>query len=221
MDEGSLYVRAVAAPVRQQVIQTLSAAIATGRFKPGQRLIEKELCELMGVSRPSVREALRHLESEGLVETIPNRGPVVVTLTPEQAMDIYQIRGALEAFCARQLALHGTDEQIAALETALEKLQSQMLKGVDASLAAKDKFYEALVEGGGNSIIATILKTMNTRITMLRRISLSSADRVPHSLGELKALVDAVKARDADAAYRASFEHIERAAAVAVAEVKK
>ena len=68
-------VAAVAAPIRSQVVEMLRAAITGGQFTPGQRLVEKDLCDSMGVSRPSVREALRQVESEGLIVTIPNRGP--------------------------------------------------------------------------------------------------------------------------------------------------
>src|SRR5690606_4359359 len=97
----SMRVASVAAPVRRQVAKVLREAITSGRFAPGQRLIEKDLCELLGVSRPSVREALRELESEGLIEIIPNRGPLVKRLTAADAASVYQVRAALEALAAR------------------------------------------------------------------------------------------------------------------------
>ncbi|GAC1594862.1 MAG: hypothetical protein NVS3B28_25840 [Candidatus Velthaea sp.] len=71
----------VAAPLRQQLTDVLRAAIADGQFKPGDRLIERDLCERTGVSRTSIREAFRALEAEGLIESIPNRGPVVARIT--------------------------------------------------------------------------------------------------------------------------------------------
>ena len=82
----------VAAPVRSQVVEMLRAAITSGQFAPGQRLIEKDLCDLMGVSRPSVREALRQVESEGLIVTIANRGPTVSQLS--EARYRQHLRGA-------------------------------------------------------------------------------------------------------------------------------
>src|ERR1044072_1826069 len=112
----SMRVARVAAPVRQQVAEVLRAAITSGRFAQGQRLVEKDLCELTGVSRASAREALRHLESEGLIETLPNRGPLVSRLSPRDAASIYQVRGALEALAAQLFAVQASDAQIGELE---------------------------------------------------------------------------------------------------------
>ena len=97
--------------MRHQVAEVLRAAITTGRFAPGQRLVEKDLCELTGVSRASVREALRQLESEGLIQTLPNRGPLVSRLSTQDAASIYQVRGALEALAAQLFANHATDQR--------------------------------------------------------------------------------------------------------------
>jgi DNA-binding GntR family transcriptional regulator len=221
-NDESLQVYAVAAPVRQQVINALFSAITSGRFKPGQRLVEKELCDLMGVSRPSVREALRHLESEGLIETIPNRGPVVSSFGPSDIVAIYQIRGALEALAAKLMAEHASDAQVQALEEAYDELAITMSSlDVSKTLLAKDRFYAALLQGAGNPMIGNVLRSMNARVTMLRRVSLSSPDRAPQSLRELKAVVEAIKRRDVEAAHRASWDHIENASRKALASMAK
>src|SRR5687767_6481719 len=81
----------VAAPLRQGVIASLRGAIAAGRYKAGDRLTERDVCEMTGVSRTLVREAFRQLESEGLITVVPHRGPVVSRVTPEQAEGIYQV----------------------------------------------------------------------------------------------------------------------------------
>src|SRR5262249_26988975 len=156
-DDRSMQVRVVAAAVRQQVFETMRAAIISGRFRPGQRLVEKDLCELMKVSRPSVREALRHLESEGLIETVPNRGPVVAMLTRADVVGIYQVRGALEALAARLFATEASDAQVAELEAAYDALATAMGSGgIDTVLPAKDRYYEVLLRGAGNAIISSI-----------------------------------------------------------------
>lgn len=215
-----MQVHAVAAPVRQQVFSTMREAIISGRFQPGQRLVEKDLCEMMGVSRPSVREALRHLESEGLVETIPNRGPVVTKLTRADAVGIYQVRGALEALAARLFAECASEQQIEHLVEAMEELAQAMVnQNVQGSIVAKDRFYEVLFEGAANPMIPTILRTMNGRITFLRRISLSSPKRWPATLREIRAVVAAIKKRDGDAAQRATLLHVAKAAEVALAHL--
>src|SRR5438552_16463065 len=82
--------------LRQQVLEVLRGAILNFQFKPGDRLIERELCEMTGVSRTSVREALRHLESEGLVQNLPNKGPMVATVTADEAREIFEVRRVLE-----------------------------------------------------------------------------------------------------------------------------
>src|SRR3954466_2792457 len=109
--------------VRSMVAQKLREAIMSGTLKPGQRLIERELCELMGVSRPSIREALRLLEADGLVNTIPNRGPIVSTVSLEEAEQIYAARALLEGYIARECARKKDPEVIRQLQCALADLK--------------------------------------------------------------------------------------------------
>ena len=219
-----LYMRVapIAAPVRQQVAEVLRSAITSGRFVPGQRLVERDLCELTGVSRASVREALRQLETEGLIHTRPNRGPSVSLLSPQDAASIYQIRGALEALAAQLFATHAGDHQVKELEAAVETLE-QAYKGRDVEriVKAKRHFYDVLIDGSGNSMIASVLNTMNARITMLRRVSLASPDRWPSSIREIRAVLKAIKRRDPEAAYEASLRHIQRAAKVALESLSR
>ncbi|MGB7156488.1 MAG: GntR family transcriptional regulator, partial [Tepidisphaeraceae bacterium] len=94
---GSLRVGRVAAPLREQVVDVLREAILDFRLKPGQRLIERELIEQIGVSRTTIREVLRQLAAEGLVTTIPQKGAVVVVPSPEEAAELYDVRLVLEA----------------------------------------------------------------------------------------------------------------------------
>lgn len=220
-EDTSMRVATVAAPVRAQVVETLRAAITSERFAPGRRLIEKELCDLMGVSRPSVREALRQLESEGLIVTIPNRGPVVSRLSARDAASIYQVRGALEALAAQLFAARASDTQVNALETTVARLEAAYASAdVERMIAAKRDFYDVLLEGSGNSIIPTILRTMNARITQLRRVSLSSSKRTANSLREIRAVLRAIKERDPESAFKASLHHIKEASKAALASLQ-
>jgi DNA-binding GntR family transcriptional regulator len=206
-------VEVVAAPVRQQVIKALYDAITSGQLKPGQRLVEKDLCELMGVSRPPVREALRQLESEGLVVSLPKRGPMVAKLSSEDVANIYEVRGALEALAAKLFAEKATDRQIADLEKSLEDLAVAMRNNdIDRTIEAKDRFYSNLTEGSGNPIVGSILHSMKARIRMLRRVSLSSPARTAETMREMHAIMAAIKIRDGEAAFRLSWNHIHNAA---------
>ena len=222
MTDLSMRIAAVAAPVRQQVAEVLRSAITSGRFMPGQRLVEKDLCELTGVSRASVREALRQLETEGLIETRPNRGPLVSRLSPQDAASIDAVRGALEALAAQLFATQASDQQVAELEAAVRVLdKAYKARDVDRIVEAKRRFYDVLFEGSGNSMIASILNTMNARITMLRRVSLSSPKRAPASIREIRAVLTAIKRRDPQGAYDASLKHIQQAAKVALASLSR
>ena len=218
----SMRIESVAAPVRQQVAQTLRNAIMLGRFLPGQRLVEKDLCELMNVSRPSVREALRELESEGLVENIPNKGPRVASISTEDITNIYQIRGVLEALGAKLFALNATDAQIATLEKAVENVATAYRgKSSEENLSAKGRFYDLLLEGAGNSLLTSTHRSITARVNVLRRLSLSSQSRLPESLKEIRIIMKAIKRRDATAAFDASIAHIEFAATAALQSLPK
>jgi DNA-binding GntR family transcriptional regulator len=211
----------IAAPVRSQVVEMLRAAITGGQFAPGQRLIEKDLCDLMGVSRPSVREALRQVESEGLIVTIPNRGPTVSQLSTRDVASIYEVRGALEALAAQLFAASASDEQVAELDAAVTQLDGAYKTGdLEKIVVAKRIFYDVLLEGCGNNILPTLFRTMNARITQLRRVSLSSPKRATVSLREIRAVLRAIKQRDPDSAFKASLHHVKEASKVALASLE-
>lgn len=208
----------VAAPLRQSVIASLRSAIAAGRFKAGDRLTERDVCEMTGVSRTLVREAFRQLESEGLITVVPNRGPVVSRVTPEQAEGIYQVRCVLEGLASELFAEHASAEDQQALRQALKNIKAA-LENSDpvARLNAKNDFYDCLLRGAGNEALAQTLNMLNSRIMVLRATSLQAKGRGRESVKELAVLVDALEARDARAARAAARLHVENAAEAAVA----
>ena len=216
-DKGlSLGVQRVAAPLREQVLDLLRHAIVEHRLKPGQRLIERELVEQIGVSRTTIREVLRQLAAEGLVATIPQRGAVVAIPTAEEADELYEVRAALESLAARRFVERASDSQVQALRAAFERLQDVVAAGDDADvlamLQAKDHFYDVLLKGSGNRSIHQILSGLTARVSVLRATSMSQPGRALESLEEVRQIVAAVEARDADAAARACARHVEMAA---------
>jgi DNA-binding GntR family transcriptional regulator len=220
--DEDLKIEAVSAPVRLQVVQTLRKAIFRGRFVPGDRLVEKDLCELMGVSRTSIREAFRQLESEGIIENIPNRGPVVATLSRAQVKELYEVRQALEALAAKLFASNATEKQVEELDKATEGLESAYRSGgINEILSAKDVFYGVLYSGCGNEVAPQMLTILNARMNLLRRISLSSPGRLEKSLGEMHRLMAAIRKRDGDSAQAAASDHIQNAAEAALAQIDK
>ena len=216
--DESMKVSSVAAPVRQQVVASFRSAIVSGRFRPGDRLIEKELCELTGASRTSVREALRQLETEGLVTLVPNRGPIVASIDRTQARSIYQVRGALESLAGSLFAANATDAQIGRLEAAVSDLADAYKSGhIDDILKKKNAFYAVLLEGSGNDIIPALLSMMHARINLLRRVSLGHSKRLVASIKEIRAILKAAKARDPEATAQACALHVRCAADAALA----
>lgn len=207
---NTLRVERAPALIRSQVLENLRQAILDRRLAPGQRLIERELVELTGVSRTSVREALRELAAEGLVTAVPNKGMVVTSVTAEEARQLYQVRAALEALAGRLFVEHASPAQRKALVRALERVERLTAKGSPV-LAAKDAFYDVLFEGGGNEALRSVAGSLHARVSVLRSLSLSVPGRVEHSAKELRAIVDAVQAADADAAAAACARHVEEA----------
>ena len=207
----------VAAPLREQVLEVLRQAILDFRFQPGQRLIERELIEQIGVSRTTIREVLRELAAEGLVTTIPQKGAIVVVPTAEEAAEVYEVRAALEALAARRFVERRAD--VAALRAAFAEVESVTRDGGDirAMLRAKDRFYDVLLEGAGNGSVRSILNGLQARVRMLRAASLSAPGRPEQTVAEIRALVEAIEARDADGAAEAAASHVGRAAEVGLA----
>jgi DNA-binding GntR family transcriptional regulator len=210
---SGLRVERTPAPVRTQVLDNLRQAIVERQLAPGQRLIERELVEMTGVSRTSIREALRELAAEGLVTAIPNKGTVVASVSAEEARQLYEVRSALEGLAGRLFTLNASRAQRAALAKAFARIERLTSRG-SPILAAKDAFYDVLFEGGGNDALRTVVAGLHARVSVLRSLSLSVEGRPVESLAELRAIVDAVDADDADAAAAACGRHVEAAGRV-------
>jgi len=202
--------------LRTLVAERIRLAIANNRFPPGFRLIERELCELLGVSRTSVREALRELESEGLISSRGGR-LIVAVVDAREAAEIYQVRMALESLAARLFARNATAEQQVSLETAFRSLAAASEDYEPAVfLAAKTRFYEALFTGAGNEVAASMLRIIHAKVSRLRAASLSSPGRARESVREIRELVAALRARDEERAAQLTVRHIENASEAAM-----
>jgi DNA-binding GntR family transcriptional regulator len=217
---ADLEILALAAPLRREIESRLRSAITQGRFQTGDRLIERELCEMLGVSRPSLREALRQLEAEELVTLVPNRGPIVSEVSIDEAREIYEARATLEGLAARLFVRRAGGAAIAALRNALNELKKAASgQSAEPLLDLKNSFYEVLLTGCGNRVLRRILTQMHNRIRLLRATTL--AGRTKAALAEIGKIVAAVERRDEAAACAASIDHIERAAEWAIGELQR
>ncbi len=203
--------------LRHQVENVLRQAIMTGRYAPGERLIERELCETLGVSRTSVREALRKLEAEKLVHIVPNKGPIVAIISPQEAAELYALRGLLEGFAAREFAVRASEEDIARFGAAVQQLHAAgAAQDQGRVLDAKNALYDVLLSNCGNSLVKEILGSLHSRVNLLRATSLMHLQRLPASLSEIDNLYRAIQQRDADAAQAAAQLHVANAEKMAL-----
>lgn len=205
------------ASLRAQVFRKLHAAITSRRFQPGQRLVERELCQMMGVSRPLIREVVRQLEAEGLVTVTPYRGPTVATLTPEVAEEVYKVRGVLEALASQLYAERADPAAKQRLRASFEDLAlAYESRDTTTILDKKAIFYDTLLRGSGNNTAYLMLKQLHARVTVLRATSLSQPERLDASIAEVRRIVEAIEAGDAAAAWKRTIEHIEAASEAAM-----
>ena len=207
-----------AAPLRRQVLLELRLSIISGRLNPGDRLVERELITMMGVSRTVIREALRQLESEGLVAIIPNKGPVVRMLTLEEAQDLYAIRSVLEGLAARLFTEHADHAQVEELDRALHGVADAYETGdPERILETKNAFYDVLFAGAGSQTLSSMIAVLHGRIRRWRAIGLSHPQRTKQrqqeSMRNLRVMMKAVRARDARVAEQAVRDDVQRAAA--------
>lgn len=198
--------------LRGIALDRLRAAIIAGRFPGGARLVERTLCEQLGVSRSVVREVIRVLETEGLVETLANRGPVVARLDWAQARQVYDIRRQLEGSAAEACAAIADGAVDAALEEALAVIRAGGGEGV---FAATTRFYEVIFTAAGHDIAWEIVQRLNGRISRLRALTLAAQDRAVPGPERMARIAAAIAARDGAAARAAVEAHLTEAAMLA------
>lgn len=199
-------------PLREKIVKALREAILSNHLKPGQRLVERDLCEQTGVSRSSIREALRYLESEGLIERGGATGMFVTVLDPKQAMEIYEVRAALEAEAARHFAERASDKDISALKAAWLRVDKASRSGAYAYGREIDRFYEILFAGAKNGTAEALIRPLRARINLMRNATsrMASRERIKASMAQMKLIVDALQQRDAEAAATACRQYVAR-----------
>lgn len=217
MDDDALMVAGQIVSLRSLVTDRLRIAIVTGRFPPGKTLRERELCELMGVSRLSLREALRQLEAEGLISKEPRRGPAVTLLSAEEVGHIYELRIELESLAVQEFARRRKSADLDALRAAVERLNEVEDSATPLEmLEAGSALYKVIAAGSGNPYIVEELENLHNRIKLIRFISLHKRKRVAESFDSLRALSAAIAAGEAELAGKICREHL-----YAVAEAAK
>lgn len=216
VENHSLKIENAPVTLRELALEKVRQAIITGYFKAGERLVERQLTEQLGVSRSVVREVIRYLEAEGLIEVLPKKGPIVAVLTWEAAEQIYNIRILLEQEAARDCAMRAKKSDKTLLKKQLSLILSASqehddLRRVEASQA----FYETLFRVAKHDIAWEIVQRLNGRISRLRVLTLAWPDREIAGFERMSRICDAIENNAPDAAKQAVFEHLTEAAALA------
>ena len=207
--------------VRDHALDKLRTAIVTGLYKPGMRLVERELCDALGVSRTSVREAMRQLQSEGLIETGPRRAIIVAVLGAEDAYDIYALRETIETMAIRRMTQRNDPKATKRLQAAYKSMVKSAGKGdLPALSEMAGSFYEEILDGSGSKVIRETGLQLLKRVSYLRLASMGEPQRVENGLAEWSEIVDAVTAGDADAAADALGRHIRNSRTAVVARLE-
>ena len=191
------------------VQQEIERAILAGEYAPGSKLIEATLAQKMGVSRGPVREAFRMLEEAGLVRTEKNRGVFVRDIPIDEAVEIFDLRAAMDELVGRQLASNITTAQLKEIRGLVEAME-KAVKAEDAYHyhLLNLQFHDRLVEMAGNRKLTAIYRKLIKELSLFRRLNLADGWLLPISANEHRQILKAISAGDADAAGRAMFQHV-------------
>ncbi|WP_118178700.1 GntR family transcriptional regulator [Paraburkholderia phosphatilytica] len=217
----SLKVERRATTLRELALDKMREAILNSHFHPGERLVERALCVELGVSRTVVREVLRHLETEGLIDNVPHQGPVVATLDAQTAQQIYEIRALLEGDAAMACAHNARPALVSKLALCISRIERAFsLQDHRTVLEQTGAFYECMFEGGGKSVAWEIVQTLNARINRLRALTIATDDRGSQAVAEMNRILDAIRAHDGPGAQAAAHAHVQRVAEIIARQIE-
>jgi DNA-binding GntR family transcriptional regulator len=195
--------------LRGRVFNKIREDILSGKYSQNEELKENTIGLELGVSRTPVREALRQLELEGLVNIIPNKGAYVNGISEKDIHDIYIIRSYLEGLCAKWACEHIRQDQIDELEEIVYLSEFHAKKDHHEQIVELDnKFHELMYEASNSKILDHVLSDFHHYVQRIRKITLSSETRATNSNKEHTAILDAIKQRDGEKAEKLAHEHI-------------
>lgn len=197
-------------PLREVVFQTLREAILMGKLQPGERLMELQLAQRLGVSRTPVREAIRKLEIEGLAVMIPRRGAEVAKITEKQLRDVLEVRRALEELAVQLACRRITREGIAQLKQAHLQVKDMVMEHNLAQLVQADvHFHEIIYLAADNERLLQLLNNLRQQMYRYRLEYLKNTDNHELIIKEHQAILDAMDKLDTEAATKAIRQHID------------
>ncbi|MEE0772484.1 MAG: GntR family transcriptional regulator [Anaerovoracaceae bacterium] len=200
------------APLYNSLLGKLQKDILTGKLKPGEKLTEQNLCRLYGVSRTPVREALRQLEADGLVENILNRGAFVIGMTEQDYEDMFELRKVYEIQAVKWAIERITEEEMDKLEETFEFMEFYTLRNdIEKMLTINTGFHQVIYEASHNRMLLKMLSSYQSFLKYKGIESVYSDDYLTTVLEEHRAIFKAFKDKDVKAGALAMEVHINRA----------
>ena len=199
-------------PLREAVCETLRDAIRKGILEPGERLMEVQLAEELGISRTPVREAIRKLEQEGYVIMMPRRGTYVSDISTNDVKEIFEIRSALESLATGLAARRIEPDELETLQNLLMEIEGYIAKNDMEKIVETDiKFHGLLYQVSRNERLVNIINNLKEQLARFRTLSMSYPGRLQETLEEHSEMVEAIANGDVSAAREAAEHHMERA----------
>ena len=189
--------------------ERLYQAIRRGDFQPNERLIEMDLAQLYNVGRAAIRTTLARLEQDGLVEREPNRGARVRAISEEEAVETIEARAVLEGLAARYAARNVTDADIADLRAIVGAMEARLAEGDLLGISEDNtRLHSRLLQIANNQTVARLIERLHAQHIRSQFRIILVPGRPPRSVAEHRAIVEAVAARDPDAAEAAMRDHL-------------
>ncbi|MBS0447338.1 MAG: GntR family transcriptional regulator [Proteobacteria bacterium] len=197
--------------LHDQVAARLRTMLIEGRIAPGAKLNERELCEQLHVSRTPLREAIKLLGAEGLVDLLPNRGAVAVKLTEADILDTFEVLASLEGLSGELAAQRITDEELAELRaTHYEMLACYVRRDLSGYYRLNAKIHTAINDAARNPVLTTTYRSINARVQSLRFRTNQDGAKWERAVGEHEQMLAALTTRDAAAMRAVLVLHLQR-----------
>jgi len=201
--------------IHTQVTNALRKSIVSGYFRPGEKLSETALAQMFGISRTPVREALKQLQREGLVEIIPRVGTCVTKPTKKEIDDLFTVKEVLEGLAAALLTQRGEVPELAELEQAMADLEKAVKENnIDDYVEANSRFHDAIMRGSNNQKLQDLFQMSSNQLPYNRYVyfTLSQPNRFQQSLKEHYQIFEAIKSGDAQKAENVMRQHVRASA---------
>lgn len=200
----------VRAPLHVQVAERLRVLIDSGELAPGTRLNEIELCNTMGVSRTPLREAIRSLATEGLIELQPNRGAIVSVVSQEDVTEILPIMASLEGLAGRLAAMHMDQSKIAQVRKIHDQMISHHRNNEVAEYFETNRLiHELITEGSGNQTLVDTINSLSAKVRRARFTAQMTQESWDKAVAEHEEMIAALEAQDPDRLEAILIQHVE------------